>query len=566
MPSDATREVVPMDTLDQRGPDFEALFESAPGLYLVLDPDLRIVAASDAYLRATMTEREVITGRGVFDVFPDNPDDPEATGVDNLRASLERARRDLVPDPMAVQKYDIRRPEVEGGGFEVRYWSPINTPVVIEGRLAYIIHQVEDVTEFVRLREQESRHERLAADLRQRTERMETEVIRRSQELQDVNRRLREADAAKSEFLSRMSHELRTPLNAVLGFGQLLRMDDLTTTQSEAVGHILRSGRHLLDLINEILDITRIESGTMSVSKEPVSLDEVAREAASLVGPTASEGNVAVIVDGSLRTAWVNADRQRLLQVLLNLMSNAVKYNRSGGSVTVAAEPMDGRVSIGVIDTGPGIAPEALERLFVPFDRLGAETSGVEGVGLGLSLSRALVQAMSGEIEVESEVDRGSTFRFTLPSASAPTAGTLPDDAPVEEANRMVEGSVLYVEDNPSNLELVARVLERRPNVRLLAARQGGEGLELARQRVPDLVLLDVHLPDMDGEAVLQRLRADDATAKIPVVILSADATSDQIHRMFAAGAADYLTKPLDVRRVLETVDSMLRPAMIQSG
>ena len=554
-----------MDTLDERGPDFQALFESAPGLYLVLDPDLRIVAVSDAYLRATMTEREAITGRGVFDVFPDNPDDPEATGVDNLRASLERARRDLVPDPMAVQKYDIRRPEAEGGGFEVRYWSPINTPVVIGGQLAYIIHQVEDVTEFVRLLEQESQHEQLAADLRQRTERMEAEVIRRSQELQDVNRRLREADAAKSEFLSRMSHELRTPLNAVLGFGQLLRLDDLTTSQSEAVGHILRSGRHLLDLINEILDITRIETGTISVSKEPVSVDEVVREAAILIGPTASEGSVAVIVDDSLRTAWVNADRQRLLQVLLNLLSNAVKYNRTGGSVTVAAEPIDGHVSIGVIDTGRGVAPEAMERLFVPFDRLGAEATGVEGVGLGLALSKALVEAMSGQMRVESEVDRGTTFRFTLPTASSPAGATLPGDAP-EEVDRTVEGSVLYIEDNPSNLELVARILERRPNVRLLTASQGGEGLEAAREHLPDLVLLDVHLPDMDGEAVLQRLRADESTAKTPVVILSADATSEQIVRLFAAGAADYLTKPLDVRRVLETVDSMLGSVMSSSG
>jgi signal transduction histidine kinase len=227
-----------MRTRGEPGPDFKALFESAPGLYLVLDPDFRIVAVSDAYLRATMTERETIIGRGIFDVFPDNPDDPEATGVDNLRASLERARKDLVPDPMAVQKYDIRRPDAEGGGFEVRYWSPINTPVSVDGVLAYVIHQVEDVTAFVRLRERESEHEQLAADLRQRSDRMEAEVIRRSQELQDVNRRLRAADAAKSEFLSRMSHELRTPLNAVLGFGQLLQMDELSTRQTEAVGHI----------------------------------------------------------------------------------------------------------------------------------------------------------------------------------------------------------------------------------------------------------------------------------------------------------------------------------------
>jgi signal transduction histidine kinase/ActR/RegA family two-component response regulator len=548
----------PLSTHGELAPDFRALFESAPGLYLVLDPSFRIVAVSDAYLRATMTERTQLLGSNIFDAFPDNPDDPEATGVANLRASLERARSDLVPDPMAVQKYDIRRPESEGGGFEVRYWSPVNTPVVIDGRLAYVIHQVEDVTEFVRLREQGTRQERIAADLRQRSERMEAEVIRRSQELQEVNRRLREADAAKSEFLSRMSHELRTPLNAVIGFGQLLQMGDLTTRQTESVGHILRSGRHLLDLINEILDITRIESGTMSLSTQPVSVDDVVREATILVGPTASERNVAVILEGSVHDPWVSADRQRLLQVLLNLLSNGVKYNRSGGSVTVTAEARNGDVRIGVVDTGLGITPDALERLFVPFDRLGAEATGVDGVGLGLSLSKALVEAMSGRMDVESEVDRGSTFRITLPATPAPETRAPHEPGSIDEVDHDVPGTILYIEDNPSNLTLVARILEHRPSIRLLSAREGRDGLQLARDHTPDLILLDAHLPDIDGEAVLHELRGREATANIPVVILSADATSDQIRRLFAAGASDYLTKPLDVRRVLETVDLML--------
>jgi CheY-like chemotaxis protein len=276
------------------------------------------------------------------------------------------------------------------------------------------------------------------------------------------------------------------------------------------------------------------------------------------VGPTASERNVAVILEGSVRDSWVSADRQRLLQVLLNLLSNGVKYNRSGGSVTVAAEARNGHVRIGVADTGPGIAPDALGRLFVPFDRLGAEGSGIDGVGLGLSLSKALVEAMSGRMDVESEVDRGSTFRITLPATRAPEAGVPQALGSLDEVDQDVPGTVLYIEDNPSNLKLVARILEHRPNVRLLSAREGREGLELALDRAPDLVLLDAHLPDIDGEAVLHELRAHDATAKIPVVILSADATSEQIRRLFAAGASDYLTKPLDVRRVLETVDLML--------
>jgi CheY-like chemotaxis protein len=253
----------------------------------------------------------------------------------------------------------------------------------------------------------------------------------------------------------------------------------------------------------------------------------------------------------------VCTDATKLKQVLLNLLSNGVKYNRSGGSVTVTAEGRNGDVRIGVADTGPGIAPDALERLFVPFDRLGAEGSGVDGVGLGLSVSKALVEAMSGRMEVESEVDGGSTFRITLPSTRAPEA--VPPHPPASlDDGRDVSGTVLYIEDNRSNQTLVTRILEHRPRIRLLSAREGRAGLKAARDHTPDLILLDVHLPDMDGEKVLQELRANGATATIPVVILSADATSEQIRRLTSAGAGGYLTKPLDVRRVLEAVDQIL--------
>jgi signal transduction histidine kinase len=217
--------------------EFRCLFESAPGCYLVLDPELVIVAVSDAYLRATITRREDILGRGLFEVFPDNPDDPEATGVGNLRTSLDRVLQHRVPDTMAVQQYDIRRPDAEGGGFEVRHWSPLNTPVLgADGELVYIIHRVEDVTEFVRLQERGSEQQ-------QRNARMEAEILQRSKELQEANRKLRAANAAKSEFLSRMSHELRTPLNAILGFAQLLELDELTDEQRDSLDHIMSGGR-----------------------------------------------------------------------------------------------------------------------------------------------------------------------------------------------------------------------------------------------------------------------------------------------------------------------------------
>jgi signal transduction histidine kinase len=262
-------------------PDFRRLFESAPGLYLVLDPTLRIVAVSDAYLSATMTHRADILDQALFDVFPDNPDDPKATGVGNLRASLDRVVQSGVADTMPIQKYDIRRPATEGGGFEVRYWSPRNSPVLDDaGELSYIIHRVEDVTDFVRLEQLEEQQKVVNSE-------MQVELLQRARELADVNERLRRADEAKSEFLSRMSHELRTPLNAVLGFGQLLQVDTLTKPQMENVAQILRSGRHLLDLINEVLDLSVVEAGRLTLSVEPVELDDVVREAVTLVGPNA---------------------------------------------------------------------------------------------------------------------------------------------------------------------------------------------------------------------------------------------------------------------------------------
>jgi signal transduction histidine kinase/ActR/RegA family two-component response regulator len=538
--------------VEARPLNFRFLFESAPGLYLVLDPELVIVAVSDAYLRATMTRREDILGRGLFEVFPDNPDDPDANGVGNLRASLDRVRRDRVPDTMAVQQYDIRRPASEGGGFEVRYWSPLNTPVLsADGDLAYVIHRVEDVTEFVRLQER-------GTEQRQRNDRMEAEVLRRSRELQEANRQLRAANAAKSEFLSRMSHELRTPLNAVLGFGQLLEMDELTAEQRDGVLQILRAGKHLLELINEVLDLARIESGRLSLSPEPTAVRDLIDEAVALIGPLADAAQIDLHLE--VEDATVLADRQRLKQILLNLLSNAVKYNRAGGSVWISSHPGAGeRACITVVDTGPGIAAASLERLFEPFERLGAEETSVEGSGLGLSLTKRLVEAMAGTIEVDSEPDRGSTFRIGFPLVEGQVERYQRLQVPAGgEVDHGPRGTVLYIEDNPSNLRLVRRVLQLRPGVTLASAMQGREGLELASTLAPDLILLDLDLPDVDGEEVLGRLRLDRQTSEIPVVVVTADVAAGRRTRLLAQGARGYLTKPLDVRAFLATLDGVL--------
>jgi PAS domain S-box-containing protein len=371
------------------------------------------------------------------------------------------------------------------------------------------------------------------------------------------------ANHAKSEFLSRMSHELRTPLNAVIGFAQLLQLDPLEDQQRESVEQILKAGRHLLGLINEVLDIARIEAGTMTMSLEPVHLGSVIAEALSLISPLADDAGVTLVADPSeFGDLHVQADQQRLKQVLINLLSNAVKYNRRGGEIAVECRPLGGeRIEVAVADTGHGLTPEQLERLFEPFERLGAERTAVEGTGLGLPLSRRLMEAMGGAMAAESEPDAGTTLRIVLDVAAGPVDDGAAGAAAAAPRPRADRRTVLYIEDNLSNLKLVERLLERVPEVRLIPAMQGQLGLELARRHQPDLILLDLHLPVLNGRDVLQALKDDPATARIPVVVLSADATPSQVERLLAAGAADYATKPIDVEWLLDTVTAAARDA-----
>jgi PAS domain S-box-containing protein len=368
------------------------------------------------------------------------------------------------------------------------------------------------------------------------------------------------ANKAKSEFLSRMSHELRTPLNAILGFGQLLERQNPTPIQRTRVQHVINAGRHLLGLINEVLDISRIEVGRMQLSLEPVCVAEAIQETLDLMRPLAGERRIQLIADVDLdATVHVLADRQRFKQVLLNLLTNGVKYTPVSGTVTVScAANGNDNLRIRVADTGPGIAKEKLVRLFTPFDRLGAEQSSVEGTGLGLALSQRLMQAMGGAIGVENSCSYGSTFWVELPRTKSPLEQTRPPKTKARRYHPRAEGkkrTLLYIEDNLSNLTLIEQILEERPEIELLSAMQGQVGLDLARQHSPDLILLDLHLPDLPGWKVLSQLKADETTSHIPVVVVSADATTPQIKRLMKAGAAAYLTKPLDVAEFFRVLD-----------
>ena len=373
------------------------------------------------------------------------------------------------------------------------------------------------------------------------------------------------ANRAKSEFLSRTSHELRTPLNGILGFAQILQLDEAAQAHRPIVDDLYDAGRRLLALINEVLDISRVESGGLPLAVSAMALDEIVQDAVSLVAPLAAQRDIVTEMELPTPQLGVLADRQRVGQVLLNLLSNAVKYNRDGGSVSVHATQIGDRVQLSVSDTGPGLTPDQVKRLFTPFDRLGAEHTGVEGTGLGLTLSKRLVEAMGGTMGAESRPGAGSRFWVELPAADAlpleRSRLVLSDVTPPPYGPRLV----LYVEDNPANMRVVELALAHRPGVKFIAAMQGGLGLELASQHRPDLILLDLHLPDMHGSEVIRRLRDNPVTAATPVVILSADATPLQIARLPELGAIDYLTKPLDIRQFLRVVDAALQTRSIEA-
>jgi signal transduction histidine kinase/response regulator RpfG family c-di-GMP phosphodiesterase len=374
------------------------------------------------------------------------------------------------------------------------------------------------------------------------------------------------ANHAKSEFLSRMSHELRTPLNSILGFAQILEMGAIESDQQDCIDHVMKGGQHLLGLINEVLDLSRIEAGRLSLSPEPVELREIVEEALSFVHPMAQNRNILLQIDAPADCErYIKADRQRLKQVLLNLFSNAVKYNVDGGRITIGCEEREeGWLRITVTDTGIGISEEDQQRLFQPFNRIGHATRSVEGTGLGLAISKRLMEAMGGRIGMQSAPGAGSTFWIELNSAGRPSQ-ELPG-ADLAHAERAPSYShprtVLYVEDNPTNFMLMERIVALRNEVSLVGASEARSGLELAQTNRPDLILLDLHLPDASGHDVLRRLKEDPNTSPIPVVVVSADATPVQINLALEAGACRYLTKPLDVGAVLRAFDDVFAGAI----
>ncbi|QQS04984.1 MAG: PAS domain S-box protein [Fibrobacterota bacterium] len=389
----------------------------------------------------------------------------------------------------------------------------------------------------------------------------------RNVDLQIAKAVAEKANLSKSEFLSSMSHELRSPLNAILGFAQLLESESPppTPSQLESIGRILQAGWHLLNLINEILDLAKIESGKFSLSPEPVSLAEVFLECREMVEGLARKRDIQLKFPPFADRCFVHADRTRLKQILLNLLSNAIKYNRDGGVVEVSFRKTEnGEIRIEVRDTGEGLPPEKIEQLFQPFNRLGQEASGEEGTGIGLVVAKQLVEMMEGRIGVDSAVGTGSVFWFELVTGAEPVLAEVLEETeqldPVlnQPLPQAALRTLLYVEDNPANLSLVEQLVARRPELRLVTAVTGNLGIELARAKRPELILMDINLPDISGFEALRILRQDPSTSHIPIVAISANAMPHDIARGLKAGFFLYLTKPIKIAEFNSTLDAAL--------
>ena len=596
---------------------FHLLFEASPHPYLVLrpDPEFEIVAANDCYLAATSTAREEIVGRGLFAVFPDNPDDSTATGVSDLRHSLKRVLHDRVPDIMGVQKYDI--PSPSGDGFEVRYWSPVNTPVFgVDGGIEFIIHHVEDVTAFMLASERASQEteERLGR-VQEQADRMQAEVMRRAAEVSEANRQLKAAqgelvrreadlrwmndrlaqlDQAKTVFFSDVSHEFRTPLTLMLGpLDQLIAAK--ATGRPEGELELLKVARRnalrLLKLVNSLLDFSRIEAGHVRPAFIPVDLASLTADLASNFRAACDAAGISLVVDCPPLSAPVQADPEMWEKIVLNLVSNAFKYTLDG-SIEVALRSDDGVVELTVKDTGCGIDACDVSDLFKRFHRAkGTSGRSQEGSGIGLALVDELVRLHGGTVGVVSAPGAGSKFTVRMPYRSQADAivvgiegqnsssGATPTAlAFAEEALRWLPDAVgrddrvsapgmspscrrIVLADDNGDMRAYLRGLLEAAGHDVEVVADGEAAFEACVAAPPDLVLSDVMMPRLDGIGLLRRLRATPQTATVPIIIVSAQAGDEARVGGFEADADDYLVKPFDARQLVARVASALRLA-----
>jgi PAS domain S-box-containing protein len=514
----------------------EAAIASALNGIALASLDGRLTYVNPAFCRLWRTTLERALGRSVVD-FWQMPTHP--------REVIEALQRD------GRWAGEMRAVREDGSAFDLEVAATMVTGP--DGQPLCMMGSFSDVSE----------RNRAQAALRALNSQLERRVAERTEALERARADAERANRAKSDFLARMSHELRTPMNAVLGFAQLLAISAaLPARERDHVQEILRAGRHLLELINEVLDLARVEAGRIDLSSEPVELAPLVDETIALLAPLAAGRRITLARGIGGIAGAVRADRTRLKQVLINLGSNAVKYTHEGGTVEISAQARDGdRMRLAVRDDGPGIDPARLPDLFQPFNRLDADP-GVEGAGIGLAISRRLVELMGGTLEVDSRPGQGATFAVLLPLAPLP--GSPPQARPdartagAAAVTGAVCGRVLVVDDNPSNIKLVTEMLARRPGLQLQMAHMGQLALDLARAQRPSLVLLDLQLPDLDGWQVLQRLRADPSLADLRVVAVTSQGTPRDIERGRRAGFDAYLVKPVAIDELLAVVDQLV--------
>lgn len=576
--------------------DFQLLFESAPGLNLVLLPDApkyTIVAATDAYLAASMTTREQLVGHGIFEMFPDNPDDHEAKGTLNLRASLDRVLLEKRLDTMAVQKYDIPSPD---GGFAERYWSPLNKPIFDrDGNLAFIMHRVEDVTEYIHLRQTEDATTRLAEELQTKAEEMEGEIYSRAQELQAANERLRIAneklgllDTLKNEFFSNVSHEFRTPLTLLLGpIEDLLSQHaSLTPDQREQLALAHRNALRLMRLVNTLLDFSRLEAGKMKARFVPTNLAQFTVELASIFRSAISKAGLRLKIDCPPLPEDVFVDREMYEKIVLNLIANSLKHTLDG-EISVSIRAKDTRAILTVKDTGSGIPPEELDHVFERFHRVqGSAARNHDGTGIGLSLVRELCHLHKGEVFATSTLGEGTQMVVAIPFGHAhlpaeQIAHEEPDLTPsteaayIHDARQWLEtretarsydtvgetdhARILLVDDSEDMRTYIIRLLHQsRQGWTITTAQDGQEALDACRVAKPNLILSDIMMPRMDGLQLVAALRADPDLQRVPIILLSARAGEESTIEGLEHGADDYLVKPFSGPELITRVRAHL--------
>ncbi|WP_395010122.1 ATP-binding protein [Undibacterium sp.] len=488
-----------------------------------------ITDVNEASVQATGVPREQLIGTDFSDYF---------TEPDKARTGYQQ-----VFSEGTLRDYPLTMRHTKGGIMDVLYNAAVFRDH--EGNVLGVFASARDITERKHL--DQLLHEKNAA-------------------LEHATAVAEKANLGKSEFLSSMSHELRTPLNAILGFAQLIDSDSPapTLTQKQNLEQILRAGWYLLELINEILDLAQIESGKIMLSLEPVSLAELISDCQDMVGPQADDRTITITCAPLASAYFIEADRTRAKQVLINLLSNAIKYNRPSGTVTITCALMASKsIRISIQDTGFGMTQEQLTQLFQPFNRLGKESGLEQGTGIGLVVSKRLIELMGGAVGVDSKVGVGSVFWIEFKPASAPqldiqeTAPKLPELPKVSDG--APKRTLLYVEDNPVNLNLIEQCLNRRADLRMLSAADGELGIEFARAHQPDLILMDINLPGMNGIEAMKILHADPLTAHIPVIAVSANALPRDIEMCLGVGFVDYLTKPIKLDELMRSIDASLK-------